>query len=95
MSFYNEKFVNKGRTQKTCMCCSKTIKIGESSYTIPNVENDFSASHLCTKCYPILSKSGIDSEELFARYYDETKGFDDLMSNQILKEKIEELGFDR
>ena len=95
MSFYNERFVNKGRTEKYCMCCGKAIKIGESSYTIPDVENDFSASHLCTTCYSILSKSGIDSEELFARYHDEDRGFDDLMENQILKEKIEELGFDK
>lgn len=62
MSFYNEKFINKGRKVKYCSCCNITIEKGESSYNVPS--DNFDTSYdICLECYKKCEEADITDVE--------------------------------
>jgi hypothetical protein len=59
MSFYCEKRVNKGRTDKICRFCEETIPKGMPHTVVPG-ECMQSSLPLCDDCYEYLEANGID-----------------------------------
>lgn len=50
MLFNNEKLIKRSRKRKYCSCCGKTMKAGESSYSIPT-------RFVCIDCYNTYIKN--------------------------------------
>lgn len=86
MSFYDEKFIKKGRVTKRCMACGKQIEKGESAWTIPHLE-EYSSSTLCVECHKDLIEAGITDSETLFNFNEED--FDEILTSSLRKKKID------
>lgn len=69
MSFYCDKHVNKGRKEKECQMCGKTIGIGEPSTSIPSESFECTVV-LCDECYNECEVRGITEVDQIPSYED-------------------------
>lgn len=61
-SFYGENFVRRGRKDKTCGECEKTIEAGDSSFNA--IYNDeYQRVDFCVECYERITTEFEDMEE--------------------------------
>lgn len=64
-SIYDSNRVNKGRKEKTCGCCGKTIHIGEPSYTISCCfSGDYEDVYSCVECFTEKGEEEVVKEYL-------------------------------
>lgn len=57
--FYEDRFVQKGRKEKTCACCEEDIPKGKPSYTLTYVDyGEFRNLSVCPDCYEEYGKDG-------------------------------------